>query len=90
MREATRGFGVDKGGRVMDNTGGRVMENTDGDAAMATEVETKAGRCATHGDVDASREIPTMGFPFVWFAIARALARRRPFLCPKCGEPVTA
>jgi hypothetical protein len=29
-----------------------------------------------------------MGFPFIYFAIARALAKRRPFLCPECGSAV--
>jgi hypothetical protein len=56
---------------------------------MANEVETRTGRCATHGDVEATREIPKMGFPFIYFAIARAVAKRRPFRCPDCGDPVT-
>jgi hypothetical protein len=56
---------------------------------MAKEVETRSGRCATHGTVEATREIPKMGFPFVYFAIARAVARRRPYRCPDCGSPVT-
>jgi hypothetical protein len=37
----------------------------------------------------AAREIPKVGFPFVYFAITRAIARRRPFNCPDCGKPVT-
>lgn len=57
---------------------------------MAKEVETQAGRCASHGNVEGTREIPGMNFPFVYFAIARSLARRRPFKCPQCGEPVQA
>jgi len=56
---------------------------------MANEVESRTGHCATHGDVEATREIPKMGFPFIYFSIARAMARRRPFRCPDCGEPVT-
>jgi hypothetical protein len=56
---------------------------------MANEIETETGRCATHGTVEATREIPGMGFPFIYFAIARALAKRRPFLCPECGSAVT-
>jgi hypothetical protein len=56
---------------------------------MASETETQTGRCETHGTVEATREIPTMGFPFVYFAIARAIAKRRPFRCPTCGSPVT-
>jgi hypothetical protein len=56
---------------------------------MATEVETQAGRCATHGTVEATREIPKMGWPFFYYAMRRARARKQPFLCPDCGEPVT-
>ncbi|MGO8958360.1 MAG: hypothetical protein ACLQFR_13460 [Streptosporangiaceae bacterium] len=56
---------------------------------MAKEVETKTGHCPEHGTVQATREIPKMNFPFVYFAIARAMGRRRPLRCPTCGAPVT-
>jgi hypothetical protein len=56
---------------------------------MATETETRRGRCATHGVVEATREVPRMGFPFVFFAARRFLARRKPFHCPTCGAEVT-
>jgi hypothetical protein len=55
---------------------------------MATEVQTQAGRCSTHGTVEATREVPETGFPFVVYAIRRALAQRRPYLCPECGTAV--
>jgi len=29
-----------------------------------------------------------MGFPFIVYAIWRAIASRRPFRCPDCGAPV--
>ena len=57
---------------------------------MATEIQTQAGQCSTHGTVQATREIPQMGFPYVVYAIRRAVARRRPFLCPECGAAVQA
>ena len=57
---------------------------------MATEVQTQAGRCSTHGTVQATREVPKMGFPYVVYAIRRAVAQRRPFLCPECGAAVQA
>ena len=57
---------------------------------MTKEVQTQAGRCSVHGTVEAVREIPKMGFPFVVYAIRRAVARRRPFLCPECGAAVQA
>jgi len=55
---------------------------------MATEIQTQAGRCSTHGTVQATREIPQMGFPYVVYAIRRAVAQRRSYLCPECGAAV--
>ena len=55
---------------------------------MITEVQTQAGRCSTHGTVQATRQVPQTGFPFVLYAIRRALAQRRPYLCPQCGAAV--
>jgi hypothetical protein len=56
---------------------------------MAIEVETRTGRCEVHGVVDATREMPPMGFPFIVYATRRYLARRRPFHCPACGAEIT-
>ena len=56
---------------------------------MATEIETQTGRCATHGTVEATREVPRMGFPFIVYGVMRAMAKRRPFTCPECGAAVT-
>jgi hypothetical protein len=56
---------------------------------MATEVQTRSGRCSNHGEVEATREVPKPHFPFVVYAIRRTLAGRRPFRCPTCGSPVT-
>jgi hypothetical protein len=55
---------------------------------MTTEVQTQAGRCSMHGTVEATREVPKPGFPFVVYALRQALAQRRPFLCPECGAAV--
>ena len=55
---------------------------------MAKQIQTRAGQCSAHGTVEATREIPTMGFPFFLYAIWRAVAQRRPFLCPQCGAAV--
>jgi hypothetical protein len=41
---------------------------------MAKEIQAQAGRCSTHGTVQATREIPQMGFPYVVYAIWRAVA----------------
>jgi hypothetical protein len=53
---------------------------------MRIEVRTRRGRCATHGTVEATKEIPRLQFPVMIYAIRRATAKRRPFLCPICGE----
>ncbi len=53
---------------------------------MATQTETAPGHCPTHGDVEATREIPKITFPPIVTAVMRAVAkRRRPFRCPTCG-----
>jgi hypothetical protein len=57
---------------------------------MATETQTQTGHCATHGTVQASRDIPRMGFPFILYAYLRSRDKRKPFLCPECGEAVQA
>jgi hypothetical protein len=55
---------------------------------MAAEVQTRTGRCSTHGTVQATREIPKVGFPPVFTMVARMIAQRRPYTCPECGETV--
>jgi len=57
---------------------------------MSIETETQRALCQTHGSVLATRRIPTMGFPFIVFAIRRYLARRGPFRCPICETPTTS
>jgi hypothetical protein len=56
---------------------------------MATDVETRTGTCPTHGRVEATREIPRAGFPWLVNAVRRSLAKRRPYKCPTCGQPVS-
>ena len=55
---------------------------------MAVEVQTRSGHCPTHGPVKATRQIPKLEFPFVYYAALRWRAKRQPFLCPRCEEPV--
>jgi len=55
---------------------------------MAIEVETRTGRCGTHGTVEATRDMPKFGFPWVVTAVRRMIAARRPFECPECGAKV--
>jgi hypothetical protein len=55
---------------------------------MASEIETQTGRCATHGTVEGTRDVPKMSFPWIVNAVRRSLARRHPFRCPTCGDPL--
>jgi hypothetical protein len=56
---------------------------------MATETQTATGECPTHGQVEATREIPRVTFPPIITAVLRARAkRRRPYRCPTCGAEV--
>jgi len=57
---------------------------------MAPEVQSQSGSCPTHDTVTATREIPKIQFPFVYYAVLRAFASRRPFRCPRCGSQVQA
>ncbi len=56
---------------------------------MPKEIQTKTGVCPDHGTVEATREIPGSGFPFVVNAVRRLLAKRQPYRCPQCRTPVT-
>jgi len=55
---------------------------------VPSETESTEGHCPTHGDVEATREIPKMRFPYVYYAVVRALAKRKPYKCPACGAAV--
>jgi hypothetical protein len=54
---------------------------------MAPEVQTRSGRCETHGMVEATREVPRLEFPYMVWAVRLWLAKRRPFSCPVCEAP---
>jgi hypothetical protein len=59
-----------------------------GVSVIDSEVETRTGRCATHGTVEATREVPRLQFPYAVNVVRRSIARRRPFRCPSCQEEV--
>jgi hypothetical protein len=55
----------------------------------ATQTETRAAHCTTHGTVQATREIPRFRWPHAVSGVRRYVARRRPLHCPTCGATVT-
>ena len=69
----------------------RILEaGQEGDNLVASELQTRTGQCATHGAVEATREVPRPSFPFVVYAVRRLIATRRQFRCPTCGAPVAS
>jgi hypothetical protein len=55
----------------------------------ATETETQGARCATHGTVQGTRQIPKFRWRHAVTGVRRYFARRRPLHCPTCGATVT-
>ena len=56
---------------------------------MATRTETRFGTCPDHGAVEGIRELPRPSFPFIIYGIRLFLARRKPFRCPSCTQPLS-
>jgi hypothetical protein len=48
-------------------------------------VQTRPGRCETHGFVEGTRKVPRLIFPFIITGALRLVAMARPFRCPRCG-----
>jgi hypothetical protein len=48
-------------------------------------LQTRPGRCETHGLVDGTRKMPRLIFPFIVTGALRLVAMTRPFRCPRCG-----
>lgn len=57
---------------------------------MQGEVQTRTGHCGTHGLVEATREVPRIRFPFLYYSVVRFFAKQRPFRCPHCGQVVAS
>jgi hypothetical protein len=53
-------------------------------------VQTRPGRCETHGLVDGHRKMPRLAAPFIVTGALRLVAITRPFRCPQCGNRTTA
>jgi hypothetical protein len=57
---------------------------------IENELRTRPGKCPTHGDVTARKEVPKVKFPFIITGVARGLAATRPYRCPACGAKAAA
>jgi len=58
-------------------------------AAGSTTQKTKMGNCATHGSVQAVKEVPAFSPPGVFYAIKSLANPFRPYRCPQCGARVS-
>jgi hypothetical protein len=52
---------------------------------MPTNLQTRLGRCPTHGVVDATRMLPPLKFPIFISGIRRLIALTGAYKCPRCG-----
>ena len=50
-----------------------------------TQQRVVSGRCPDHGLVQATKDIPTLSFPFVVYGARRAKAILAAARCPQCG-----
>jgi len=48
----------------------------------------RPGRCPTHRDVQATKEISKVSFPFFIWAALRLRSAIQPYRCPECGAKV--
>ena len=55
---------------------------------MVSEIQRAIGDCPTHGEIEATRELPRITFPPIIATMRRAIAKRRPYRCPTCGAAV--
>ena len=57
-------------------------------AKERVRVETIAGRCSTHGEVQATKEVPNFRWPVVVYLFQRARSAFQQYRCPQCGDKV--
>jgi hypothetical protein len=53
--------------------------------AMRMKELTRPGRCPTHGEVSAVKEVPEFTPPGLFWAFKRIGAMAAPYRCPQCG-----
>jgi hypothetical protein len=47
-------------------------------------IQTRSGRCPSHGVVDATRTLPRLKFPILVSGVQRLIALTGPYHCPRC------
>ena len=52
------------------------------------KVQTAAGRCPTHGNVQASKEVPSFSWPVLVYLFQQVRNDFRPLTCQECGQKV--
>jgi len=54
---------------------------------VATETRTHTAVCPAHGTVEATREMPKPGWPYLVYAVRRHSRRGDPTAAPLAGKP---
>ena len=57
-------------------------------AKERVRVQTMGGRCPTHGEVQATKEIPNFRWPVFVYLFQRGRSAFQPYRCPQCGDKV--
>ena len=57
-------------------------------AETRTKVLTRPGRCPTHGDVQATKEVPVFTPPGLFWLFKYLGGMSQPYTCPQCGSKV--
>jgi hypothetical protein len=58
-------------------------------AAIETRQATRSGTCATHGAVQAVKEVPVFRAPGLFWAFRYLGSLGKPYRCPECGAKVS-
>ena len=53
-----------------------------------SKVVVQTGRCSVHGSVEATKKLPKIRFPYLYFGALRLIAMFGPYRCPTCGAKV--
>ena len=53
---------------------------------MPDRTEVRTGTCPEHGEVEATKVVPGVRFPFIVWAVQRATSGLKPYRCPRCDS----
>ncbi len=54
-----------------------------------SRTKTMPGRCPVHGEVQATKKVPNVAFPFIVYLFRMVGSAFQRYRCPQCSEKVT-